>query len=87
MTLLFPNPSRSFDDFEAGVRFIGYDGMISVPFVIEKSALEQMGAIATTEASLLTAFDASRKMIYAVACKIYGQARQTSYRIKLQDMG
>ncbi len=77
----------SFNDFEACVRFIGYDGMISVPSLIEKSASERMGAIATTQASLLTTFDASRKMIFAVAGRLYDQSHQTSYRIKLQDMG
>ncbi|MBV2144226.1 DUF1488 domain-containing protein [Falsochrobactrum sp. TDYN1] len=87
MALLFPNPSRSFDDLEIGVRFVGYDGMISVPFLIEKSALERNGAIDATEASLLSAFDASRKRIYDVARKIYCNSRQTSYRITMQNMG
>ncbi|WP_273786712.1 DUF1488 family protein [Brucella intermedia] len=61
MALSFPNPSRSFDDFEVGVRFVGYDGMTSVPFLIDKPALEKNGAIAAAESSLLAAFDASRK--------------------------
>ncbi|MBB4095998.1 DUF1488 domain-containing protein [Ochrobactrum pecoris] len=86
MPLSFPNPSRSFDDFEVGVRFVGYDGMTSVPFLIDKTALEKNGVIAATELSLLTAFDASRKLIYDVAREVYSQTRQTSYRITVEDM-
>ncbi|MGH6774618.1 DUF1488 domain-containing protein [Brucella tritici] len=86
MALSFPNPSRSFDDFEVGVRFVGYDGMTSVPFLIDKPALEKNGVIAATESSLLAAFDASRKQIYDAAREVYSQARQTSYRITVEDM-
>ncbi|PJO48951.1 DUF1488 domain-containing protein [Brucella pituitosa] len=86
MTLSFPNPSRSFDDLEMGVRFVGYDGMTSVPFLVEKTALEKNGAIAATESSLLAAFDASRRLIYDVAREVYSSARQTSYRISAEDM-
>ena len=86
MALSFPNPSRSFDDLEVGVRFVGYDGMTSVPFLIDKPALENNGAIAATESSLLAAFDASRKLIYDAAREVYSQARQTSYRITVEDM-
>ncbi|MEJ5083397.1 MULTISPECIES: DUF1488 family protein [unclassified Ochrobactrum] len=86
MVLLFPNPSRSFDDFKAGVRFVGYDGMTSVPFLIDKAAFEKASVIPATEASLLAAFDASRKKIYDVAREVYSNTRQTSYRITLEDM-
>ncbi|MEJ5021536.1 DUF1488 domain-containing protein [Ochrobactrum vermis] len=86
MSLLFPNPARSFDEVEMGVRFTGYDGMTSVPFLIDKTALEKNGSIAATESSLLAAFDASRKIIYDVAREVYFHARQTSYRITVADM-
>ncbi len=86
MARSFPNLSSSFDDFEVGVRFVGYDGMTSVPFPIDKPALEKNGAIAATESSLLAAFDASRKPIYDAAREVYSQARQTSYRITVEDM-
>ncbi|HHV69260.1 MAG TPA: DUF1488 domain-containing protein [Ochrobactrum intermedium] len=81
MARSFPNPSSSFDDFEVGVRFVGYDGMTSVPFLIDKPVLEKNG-----EPSLLAAFDASRKPIYDAAREVYSQARQTSYRITVEDM-
>lgn len=86
MTLSFPNPSRNFDNTEIGVRFVGYDGMISVPFLIQKSALEGLGTVAPTEESLLAAFDASRATIYNVARRMYSNGKQTSYRITSQHM-
>ncbi|MBA8840928.1 DUF1488 domain-containing protein [Ochrobactrum sp. RH2CCR150] len=86
MALSFPNASRSFDEFEVGVRFVGYDGMTSVPFLIDKTALEKSGTIAATESSLLAAFDASRKLIYNAAHEVYSRVRQTSYRITVEDM-
>lgn len=86
MTLSFPNPSRSFDDSKMGVRFVGYDGMKSVPFLIDKTALVKKGAIASTEMALLAAFDASQKRIYEVARVVYSNARQTSYTISASDM-
>lgn len=86
MTLSFPNPSRNFDDIEDGVRFVGYDGMISVPFLIQKSALEGLGIVSQTEESLLATFDASRTTIYNAARKMYSNGKQTSYRITRQHM-
>ena len=86
MSLSFANASRSFIDTLNGVRFIGYDGMISVPFLIDKGALETAGPITNTEASFLSAFDRSRKLIYSVASEIYAQSRQTSYKITARNM-
>lgn len=86
MTLSFPNISRSFIDFQNGVRFVGYDGMISVPFVIDKGALETSGPVGNSEASFLSAFDRSRKLIYSVASEVYSQSRQSSYKITANNM-
>ncbi|MGW9462706.1 DUF1488 family protein [Brucella cytisi] len=41
MSLSFPNPSKSFDDFDVGVCFVGYDAMTSVLFLIDKTALQR----------------------------------------------
>lgn len=43
MTLIFPNPSRSFDETHNAVRFSGYDGVFQVPFVVEAAALSTSG--------------------------------------------
>ncbi|NKC51769.1 DUF1488 domain-containing protein [Ochrobactrum cytisi] len=86
MSLSFPNPSRSFDDFDVGVRFVGYDAMISVLFLIDKTALEKNGVVAATELSLLAVFDVSRNLIYNVAREVHSRAPPTSYRITVEDM-
>ena len=39
MSLVFPNRSRSFDEARKAVRFLGYDGMFEVPFLVQAEAL------------------------------------------------
>ena len=66
MTLAFLNPSRSFDEAEKAVRFIGHDGMFEVRFFVEAGALAKAGASAgrtqLSESECLTAFDAAREL-------------------------
>jgi hypothetical protein len=71
MTLTFPNRSRSYDEARHGVRFIGYDGMFEVPFLVEAAALQEKSASAVSEASCLAAFDASRFHFQDVAREVY----------------
>ncbi|MDH4991029.1 DUF1488 domain-containing protein [Aquamicrobium lusatiense] len=85
MALAFPNQSRSFDDVNIGVRFIGHDGMVSVPFMVESEALRKMGFATQSESSTLAAFDAARTSIYEIARDVYSHARQTTYRITAAD--
>jgi hypothetical protein len=47
MTIIFPNASRSFDEERNGVRFIAYDGMFEVPFLVEAGALGDVHALRT----------------------------------------
>lgn len=89
MTLDFPNRSRSFDEARNAVRFIGYDGMFSVPFYVEAAALarslgKQDGAKAS-EAECLAAFDAARGSIQDVARETYANSRRTSYILTTSD--
>ncbi len=85
MALAFPNQSRSFDDATSGVRFIGHDGLVSVPFVVESEALEKLGFDTQSETSTLAAFDAARTSIYGMARIAYSRVRQTSYQITAAD--
>ncbi|MET3794478.1 hypothetical protein ABID37_004718 [Aquamicrobium terrae] len=64
---------------------MGYDGMVSVPFLIEVEALEELGFLSQPEASALAAFDAARSSIFEIARRIYSASRQTSYRIAAED--
>lgn len=85
MTLTFPNPSRSFDEARNAVRFLGYDGMFEVPFLVEAAALAKPGSQALTEAYCLAAFDAVRNSVYEVAQKTYAQGRRRAYVLTAAD--
>lgn len=74
MALTFPNRSRSFDEARNAVRFLGYDGMFEVPFLVQAEAL-LLNPSQMTEADLLAAFDASRDAIYDAARKTYARGR------------
>lgn len=86
MSLTFPNRSRSFDEARHGVRFLGYDGMFEVPFLVEATALQQKDPATASEDSCLAAFDAGRGSIHDVARRIYSNRRQTIYVIKAADL-
>lgn len=80
MPLEFPNPSRSYDADNRRVRFIGHDGMVSVPFAVEVMALQKSGSHPLVgEAQSLAAFDAMRPSIHDVAREAYARVRQTTY--------
>ena len=63
MALTFPNRSRSYDEAGQHIRFLGYDGMFEIPFLIEIEALANPNPeAATAEAGYLAAFDAAREL-------------------------
>jgi hypothetical protein len=76
MALTFPNRSRSYDEVRKAVRFLGYDGMFEVPFLVQAEALVPPSKV--TEADCLAAFDASRDSIYDVARRAYARGRGTT---------
>ena len=86
MTLMFPNRSRSFDEARKAIRFLGYDGMFQVPFLVEVAALaKKTGSPKTTEADCLAAFDAARASILEIAQKVYSHGRRTNYVLTAAD--
>jgi len=87
MTLNFPNPTRSYDERRKAVRFVGYDGVLEIPFLIEAAALAR-GAepgSAMSEATCLSAFDGSRALIQNVARETYTNKRLRSYTLSAAD--
>jgi hypothetical protein len=80
MALIFPNRSRSFDETRQGVRFLGYDGMFEVRFLVEAEALRS-----ATEAACLNAFDATRPSIQEAASKAYARRRGNNFTLTAQD--
>jgi len=85
MTLAFPNSSRSYDDAREVVRFMGYDGMTEVTFLVEARVLAAPGRISISEVESLKAFDAARGVIQDVAREAYSNSRKTSYTLTAQD--
>jgi hypothetical protein len=83
VTLTFPNASRSFDQQRPGVRFVAYDGMFEVPFLIEADALLREEP---TEAACLAAFDTARASIRTAAARLYRGRRSTIYVIGARDL-
>jgi hypothetical protein len=77
VALIFPNRSRSFDEARKAVRFLGYDGMFEVPFLVQAEALSRAGPSSMTEADCLAAFDAARDAIYDAARRAYARGRGT----------
>ena len=80
MPLNFPNPSRSFDATKRRIRFWAYDRAMEVSFFVEANALRKLcPQMSNTEAGCLQAFDTTRKRIYKVAEKVYGQRSKRSF--------
>jgi hypothetical protein len=78
MALNFPNRSRSFDETRNAVRFLGYDGMFEVRFLVQAEALKAKASSPVSEADCLAAFDAARDSIYDAARKAYARSRTTT---------
>ena len=75
MALIFPNRSRSFDEVRNAVRFLGYDGMFEVPFLVQAEALSRTPSSPITEDACLAAFDAARDAVYDAAQRAYARGR------------
>ena len=80
MELVFPNPSRSYDDSGRGVRFWAYDQAMEVVFLIEVDALLKIDSRSKTdEAGFLDTFDVHRDRIHRLARKMYSRRRTGAY--------
>lgn len=80
MKLLFPNPSRSYDESQNRVRFWGYDSAIEISFYIDTAALKLMcPTIKNVETDFLHAFDSKISKIHDVADKIYTTRKDRTF--------
>jgi hypothetical protein len=86
MALSFPNQSRSFDATRCAVRFWGHDGAMEASFFVTDDALRRITPNTQfDESGILSAFDLNRKLIYAIAAKVYGCGRKGSYELVAAD--
>ena len=82
MSLIFPNPSRSFDATRDAVRFWGYDSAIECSFFVTRDALKRLvPGLSPNDPDLLTAFDTNREQICRAATKVYTRGRRGSYEL------
>ena len=85
-SLAFPNNSRSYDGTRHAVRFWGYDQSMEIPFFIGSDVLGTLQpAMAPEPEGWLSAFDANRARICAVAAEVYGRRRSGSYDLLASD--
>ena len=76
MTLNFPNPSRSYEEAEYGVRFWAYDETIEVSFLIEEAALTKINSETKADkVGFLNTFDVNSEQIHEVAANVYFRKR------------
>jgi Protein of unknown function (DUF1488) len=86
MTLSFPNQSRSFDATRCAVRFWGHDSAMEASFFVTDDALRRITPdMRFDEDGFLSVFDLNRKLIYAIAAKVYGRGRKGSYELIAAD--
>lgn len=80
MTILFPNPSRSFDESKNRVHFWGYDKTIEVSFYVQAETLKKLCPdMDEAESGCLAAFDQARTKLYDAAEKAYTRKRAFSF--------
>jgi len=87
MTLAFLNPSRNFDEARDAVGFIAHDGMFEIRFFVEAAALapRQPQGTSFSEEQCLSAFDAMRPKIHAVAREVYSRRRSNLNTLRVTD--
>lgn len=86
MSLIFPNPSRSYDERRSGVLFWGHDGTAEVSFLVERDAIARLDrSVGRGEASVLGAFDRCRDKIMKVAMRVYARRRARSCMLIAAD--
>lgn len=84
MKLLFPNPSRSYDESQHRIRFWGYDSAIEVTFYIDTAALKLICPnMENVETDFLHAFDSKIVKIHDVAEKMYSARKSRTFDIIL----
>ena len=82
----FPNQSRSYDATRHGVRFWGNDSAMEADFFVSEEALRRLQPdMRADEEALLSAFDAHRDRIFAVAAKVFGRGHKGVYDLHAGD--
>ncbi|MGL3605960.1 DUF1488 family protein [Rhizobium sp. G187] len=88
MTLSFSNPSRAYDDTRGLIRFIGYDGLNQILFLLPVAAFHPQGTVKIhEERDYLMAFDRLRSRILDIARAAYERKRRPMVELELKAFG
>ncbi len=86
MAIAFPNSARSYDETAQRVRFLGYDGMFEIRFLLDIDVLaNESSSSVTSENDYLIAFDRFRTKILHVAKRAYNSRRTSPIILRLAD--
>lgn len=86
MTLTFPNSSRSYDHTRRQIRFVGHDGMLTIPFRLNVDAIVKHAPDDPDDEDVyLRSFDGRRNAIQSAASEAYSHKRQTMYVLTADD--
>ena len=86
MTMTFSNASRSYDHTRRQIRFVGHDGMLTIPFRLNVDAImKHSPGDPGDENVYLRSSDGRRDAIQSVASKAYSHRRQTMYVLTADD--
>lgn len=86
MSLIFSNPTRSYESGRHGVRFWGHDQSLEVGFLVTEAALRELETdVEPDAASFLQAFDRHLGSIHAVAHCVYARGLTGVHMLGLGD--
>ncbi|MER8827615.1 DUF1488 domain-containing protein [Mesorhizobium sp. M0938] len=86
MSLTFPNLSRSYDQASRRIRFVGYDGMSRISFLVDADAISTAPPDAVSaEATYLAAFDSAVGPIHDIARNAYVRTGKSMYVLTAAD--
>ena len=86
MALTFPNASRSYDHARRQIRFVGHDGMLTIPFRLNVDTITKHSPDDPDDEDVyLRSFDGRRDAIQSVTREAYSHKRQTIYVLTAND--
>lgn len=88
MTLSFENPTRTYDERRGVIRFLGYDGLNQIVFLLSVKLLDLgTASSAQREQGYLMAFDRCRGRILDIASALYQKNNRSMVELDAKALG
>ncbi|MHA7971969.1 DUF1488 family protein [Rhizobium sp. CAU 1783] len=88
MSLYFANRTRTYDDRRGVIRFVGYDGLKQIVFLLSVGLFEQDSSTARPrEQGYLLAFDRSYSRILEIARALYQKNNRPMIKMDANAVG